>query len=313
MSPETTQFDATVYIKTPERQAEYLLAALEDGDPSVIALVLGDIARARGASAFAKETGLSRKPYTRRSLPAGTRHLKHCEDMALTCVVGRILLGLALVSMAFGFAAFDFFSIPSEAEVRRASAAVVFTGAFERVDAGLQLVHSGVVPLLYVSGLNANAGILPASFVSQFSVRNSNIADLRRLVECCVEWGELADNTFQNAQDTKCWADRRGLTGPLLLITSRWHMARAMAALWARSPAARSFRIPPMTRSRRPAACEGGRSNISNILERLSPIACRRWSTRGGERDRSRNTAPPSSTVPGRRKRRWRRSGSREA
>jgi probable addiction module antidote protein len=61
MPLETTPFDATVYIKTPERQAEYLLAALEDGDPSVIALVLGDIARARGASAFAKETGLSRE------------------------------------------------------------------------------------------------------------------------------------------------------------------------------------------------------------------------------------------------------------
>jgi uncharacterized SAM-binding protein YcdF (DUF218 family) len=152
-------------------------------------------------------------------------------DMALTRVVGRLLLGLALVAVALGFAAFDSFSIPSEAEVRRASAAVVFTGAFERVDAGLQLVHSGVVPRLYVSGLNANAGILPARFVSQFSVRNPNIADLRRLVECCVEWGELADNTFQNAQDTKCWADRRGLTGPLLLITSRRHMARAMAAL----------------------------------------------------------------------------------
>ena len=151
--------------------------------------------------------------------------------MALTPLVGRILLGLALVAVALGFAAFDSFSIPSEAEVRRASAAVVFTGAFERVDAGLQLVNAGAVPRLYVSGLNANAGLLPARFVSHFSERNPNIADLRRLVECCVEWGELADNTFQNARDTKCWADRRGLTGPLLLITSRRHMARAMTAL----------------------------------------------------------------------------------
>ena len=71
----------------------------------------------------------------------------------------------------------------------------------------------------------------PAHFVEQFSMRNPDIADLPRLVACCVEWGERADNTFQNAQDTKCWAERRGLTGPLLLITSRQTMARAMAAL----------------------------------------------------------------------------------
>ena len=58
----------------------------------------------------------------------------------------------------------------------------------------------------------------PAHFVEQFSMRNPDIADLPRLVACCVEWGERADNTFQNAQDTKCWAERRGLTGPLLLI-----------------------------------------------------------------------------------------------
>jgi uncharacterized SAM-binding protein YcdF (DUF218 family) len=108
---------------------------------------------------------------------------------------------------------------------------VVFTGAFERVDAGLQLLDAGIVPRLYISGVNANAGILPTDFVSQFAMRNPNIADLRRLVECCVEWGERADNTFQNARDTECWLDRRRLTGPLLLITSRSHMARAMAAL----------------------------------------------------------------------------------
>ena len=80
-------------------------------------------------------------------------------------------------------------------------------------------------------GVNGNAGLDPAHFVEQFSIRNPDIADLPRLVACCVEWGERADNTFQNAQDTKCWAERRGLTGPLLLITSRQTMARAMAAL----------------------------------------------------------------------------------
>lgn len=156
--------------------------------------------------------------------------------LALMGVAGRGFLGLALISVALGFLAFDSFAVPFEAEVRRASAGIVFTGAFERVDAGLRILDAGAIPRLYVSGVNAGAGILPARFVSQFSLRNPNIADLQGLVACCVEWGEGANNTFQNALDTKCWVDRRALAGPLLLITSRRHMARALATLSAALP-----------------------------------------------------------------------------
>ena len=140
-------------------------------------------------------------------------------------------LCLALVGAVVGYVSFNSFSVPSLDRIRQVSAAVVFTGQFQRVDVGLRLADAGAVPRLYISGVNGNAGIDPAHFVEQFSIRNPDIADLRRLVSCCVEWGERANNTFQNAQDTKCWVDRRGLTGPLLLITSRQHMARAMAAL----------------------------------------------------------------------------------
>ena len=38
--------------------AAYLEAALEDGDPALIAAALGDIARAKGMSQIARETGL---------------------------------------------------------------------------------------------------------------------------------------------------------------------------------------------------------------------------------------------------------------
>jgi len=138
-------------------------------------------------------------------------------------------LSLALVGGAVGYVSFDSFSVPHR--IHQVSAGVVFTGQFQRVDLGLRLADAGAVPRLYISGVNGNAGIDPAHFVEQFSIRNPGIADLPRLIACCVEWGERADNTFQNAQDTKCWVDRRGLTGPLLLITSRRTLARATAAL----------------------------------------------------------------------------------
>ena len=146
-------------------------------------------------------------------------------------VAGRGFLGLALVSLAIEYVSFDSFSVPSLDRIHQVSAAVVFTGQFERVDVGLRLADSGAVPRLYISGVNGEAGMDPSHFVEQFSIRSPDIADLRRLVACCAEWGKRANNTFQNAQDTKCWVDRRALTGPLLLITSRQTMARAMTAL----------------------------------------------------------------------------------
>jgi uncharacterized SAM-binding protein YcdF (DUF218 family) len=149
------------------------------------------------------------------------------------CVAGGGFLCFALVGAVVGYVSFDSFSVPSMDRIRHVSAAVVFTGQFERVDVGLRLADAGAVPRLYISGVNGNAGLdpNPAHFVEQFSIRNPDIADLGRLISCCVEWGERADNTFQNAQDTKCWVDRHGLTGPLLLITSRRTLARATTAL----------------------------------------------------------------------------------
>lgn len=41
--------------------AAYLEAALEDGDPAVVVAVLGDIVRAKGMTAIARETGLGRE------------------------------------------------------------------------------------------------------------------------------------------------------------------------------------------------------------------------------------------------------------
>lgn len=58
---ETIRFEVQDHLKTPEDQAAYIQAALETGDASFIAVALGDIARTRGVSAFAKDSGLSRE------------------------------------------------------------------------------------------------------------------------------------------------------------------------------------------------------------------------------------------------------------
>lgn len=71
MPLETTKFDVQDYLKTPEQQAAYIEAALEEGDASMIAAALGDVARARGVSEFARETGLSREAIYKAFKPGG--------------------------------------------------------------------------------------------------------------------------------------------------------------------------------------------------------------------------------------------------
>ncbi len=59
----TTRYDIAEHLRTPEEMAAYFEACLEeaDGDAAFIAKALGDIARAKGMSQIARDTGLSRE------------------------------------------------------------------------------------------------------------------------------------------------------------------------------------------------------------------------------------------------------------
>jgi len=61
MPVETKIWDPVERLTTPEAEFAYLEAAFEDGDPSVIAAAIGDIARARGMGKIARDAGLSRE------------------------------------------------------------------------------------------------------------------------------------------------------------------------------------------------------------------------------------------------------------
>ncbi len=59
----TSRYDVAEHLRTPEEMAAYLEACLEeaDGDAAFVAKALGDIARARGMSQAARDSGLSRE------------------------------------------------------------------------------------------------------------------------------------------------------------------------------------------------------------------------------------------------------------
>ena len=68
---KTRPYDAAEYLETVEDMAAYLEAALEDGEPTVVVKALGTIARARGMSQIARDTGLGRESLYKALSPEG--------------------------------------------------------------------------------------------------------------------------------------------------------------------------------------------------------------------------------------------------
>lgn len=66
-----TKWDASEYLETEADIAAYINAALEDGDTAIIAAALGDIARAKGMTLLAKETGITRDGLYKALSPTG--------------------------------------------------------------------------------------------------------------------------------------------------------------------------------------------------------------------------------------------------
>ncbi len=58
---KTTPFDVTEHLDNEEVIAEYLIAALEEDDPDAFLAALADVAKARGMTRLAQETGLGRE------------------------------------------------------------------------------------------------------------------------------------------------------------------------------------------------------------------------------------------------------------
>ena len=63
MATKIQNYDVADHLRTPEEMAAYLEACIAepDGDASFVAKALGDIARAKGMSEIARETGLGRE------------------------------------------------------------------------------------------------------------------------------------------------------------------------------------------------------------------------------------------------------------
>ncbi len=58
---ELPDFDVTEYLEDDQAIAEYLTCVLEENDADLLVAALGDVARARGMTEIARESGLARE------------------------------------------------------------------------------------------------------------------------------------------------------------------------------------------------------------------------------------------------------------
>lgn len=137
---------------------------------------------------------------------------------------------IILIFIAFFgvLADFAFRSRPNLENNPLPSTAIVFTGQFDRIQRGLELLAAGEAQHLFISGVNPKAGLTVRGFADQFGLT----AD-RRL---WLETGQItlapdAQTTLENALETACWLDHHPDVRAVALITSQRHMARASLAL----------------------------------------------------------------------------------
>jgi uncharacterized SAM-binding protein YcdF (DUF218 family) len=129
------------------------------------------------------------------------------------------LCGIALVG---GFGAF-LWLLPNEQVVldRSADGIVVLTGGTSRVTDGLELLAAGRGKRLLITGVNS--GTTTADIAHKE-------AGYDRLLTCCVDLDYSALNTLGNAVETRRWTQDRGFRS-LIIVTSSYHMPRAMAEI----------------------------------------------------------------------------------
>ena len=71
MSVKIADWDGAEFLTTPERIAAYLEVVLEEGDPDMIKVALGNIARSKGMTEIERATGIRRTTLYRALSPEG--------------------------------------------------------------------------------------------------------------------------------------------------------------------------------------------------------------------------------------------------
>jgi uncharacterized SAM-binding protein YcdF (DUF218 family) len=111
--------------------------------------------------------------------------------------------------------------------VAQAQGVVALTGGSDRVLEAAELLMRGQARRMLITGVN----------------RSTHGHDLAKrlpmspdLFACCVDLGYRAQDTAGNAAETRDWARAHGVTKSLIVVTSNYHMPRALVEISAALP-----------------------------------------------------------------------------
>jgi uncharacterized SAM-binding protein YcdF (DUF218 family) len=147
----------------------------------------------------------------------------------------------AVVLMGLGFLWF-LWRVPADevALNRNADGIVALTGGASRITDAIELLASGRGKRLLISGAYR------ATNSNEISRLNP---EFERWVRCCVDF-DRSLNTLGNAIETKRWAESRGFRS-LIVVTSNYHMPRALAEIAHQLPGVALVPFPVVTERQR--------------------------------------------------------------
>jgi len=144
--------------------------------------------------------------------------------------MGRLIRTLAFILLVAFLAGFVLFVREARSFAPNGSASadaiVVLTGGPGRVATGVSLLEAERGGRLLISGVNPGSPIADIASAAGAS---------EALFECCVDVGPTAADTEGNAIETAQWAAEQGYD-QLIVVTSDYHMPRALLELQAAMP-----------------------------------------------------------------------------